>query len=70
MASAPNPTPASSADDSYAAAYEVWRQALENYLRLARDDASAARLRAAAAAVHAAALRKGRLARHAGDPGP
>ena len=49
-------------EGNYAQAYEVWQRALENYLQLAREEASASKLRAAAAAVHAAALRKGRLA--------
>ena len=63
MAPAPLATPASATPDSYAAACKAWRHDFDSYLRLARQGASTARLRAAAAAVHAAALRKGRLAR-------
>jgi hypothetical protein len=63
MAPAPLATPTTRANDGYAEAYEAWRYALDDYLRLARDGAGAAKLRAAAAAVHAAALRKGRFAR-------
>lgn len=48
------------ADENYAQAYAAWQHALDNYLRLAREEASAGKLRAAA--VHAAALAKGRLA--------
>jgi hypothetical protein len=48
---------------SYAVAYRLWHDALALYLRLAREGAPAAKLRAAAAAVHSAALEKGRLAR-------
>ena len=55
-ASAPLPV------DRYAEATEAWYRALGDYLRLARAGASAAKLRAAANAVHAAALRRGRLA--------
>ena len=50
------------ATEQYAQARVAWQHALEQYLRLARAEASAARLRVAAATVHAAALRKGRLA--------
>ena len=53
---------ACSSVEQYAQAYVAWQHALAQYLRLAREEASAARLRVAAAAVHAAALRKGRLA--------
>ncbi len=63
VTSQPHATTADRPDDSYAEACDAWRRALEDYLRLARSDAGAARLRAAASAVHAAALRKGRLAR-------
>jgi hypothetical protein len=63
MTSQPSTTSAPCPDDSDAEAYEAWRRALAEYLRLAREDASAARLRAAASAVHAAALHRGRLAR-------
>ena len=58
----PSATPAPDPGDGYAEAYETWRRALADYLRLARQQVSAARLRVAARAVHAAALRKGRLA--------
>ena len=51
-----------SAVDPYAQANAAWQHALAQYLRLAREEVSAAQLRVAAAAVHAAALRKGRLA--------
>jgi hypothetical protein len=63
MAPEPLATPATRPDDRYAEACEAWRRALGDYLRLAREGAGAARLAAAAHAVHAAALRKGRLAR-------
>ena len=68
---APNPVPlcTSRPDDRYAEACEVWRTALDQYLRLAREGAGGSRLRAAAAAVHAAALRKGLLAREHEDSG-
>jgi len=61
---APNPLqPFTTApDNGYAEACEMWQRALGQYLRLAREGAAGSRLRAAAAAVHAAALRKGRLA--------
>ena len=49
-------------EDHYAAAYGAWRRALDHYLQLARDEASASKLRAAIAAVHAAALQRDRLA--------
>ena len=55
--------------DSYAAAYAAWQYALDDYLRLARAEAGASKLRVAAAAVHAAALRKGRLAPAPADHG-
>lgn len=67
MPPAPLPAPPSPADDRYALACEVWRRSLENYLRLAREGAGAATLRVAAAAVHAAALDRGRLARDRED---
>ncbi len=67
MAPAPCPPPPQLAEESYAEACEAWRHALDRYLRLARDGAAAAKLRAAAAAVHAAALRKGRLVHGDGD---
>ena len=63
MPSAPFATSASPLDDTYAGADAAWRLALERYLRLAREGAGAGRLRAAAAEFHAAALRRGRLAR-------
>jgi hypothetical protein len=66
MAPAPDAAPLAT-DDGYAQACEAWRHAFEDYLRLARAGAGAAQLLAAAAAVHAAALRKGRLARRAED---
>jgi hypothetical protein len=50
-------------DLSYGRAVEVWRDSVERYLDLARRGASAAALRAAANAVHQAALDKGRLLR-------
>jgi hypothetical protein len=50
------------AAEQYAQARAAWQHALAQYLRLAREEASAAQLRVAAATVHAAALRKGRLA--------
>ena len=59
--------PATAPEDGYAEASELWRTALEQYLRLAREGAGGSRLRAAAAAVHAAALRKGRLVRERED---
>ncbi len=46
----------------YAQAHAAWQHAIAQYLRLAREEASAAQLRVAAATVHAAALQKGRLA--------
>lgn len=49
-------------EEDYTQADAAWQRAFDHYLQLAREEASAARLRAAAAAVHAAALRKGRLA--------
>ena len=61
---APNP-PASVTmppDGGYAEACALWQIALDQYLRLAREGAAGSRLRAAAAAVQAAASRKGRLA--------
>ena len=63
----PVPSPTPTPDDGYADACEIWRTALDQYLRLAREGAGGSRLRAAAAAVHAAALRKGRLARRIED---
>lgn len=48
--------------EQYAQAHAAWQHALAQYLRLAREEASAAQLRVAAASVHAAALRRGRLA--------
>jgi len=63
MAAHADTTSAQPPDGSYDEACEAWRRALGDYLRLARNNAGAARLRAAANAVHAAALRKGRLAR-------
>lgn len=45
----------------YARAERQWRLAFDRYLMLARSGASSAMLRAAAAAVHAAALEKGRF---------
>jgi hypothetical protein len=69
MAAAPATSTAPS-DDAYAEAYDAWRRALGNYLRLAREGAGAAKLRAAAAAVHAAALNKGRIAHGPGDDAP
>ena len=47
---------------TYADATDIWRGALDRYLQLARDGASSACLRAAIAAVHAAALERGRCA--------
>jgi hypothetical protein len=47
--------------ERYARACAAWHHALEHYLRLARQEASAARLKAAAAAVHAAAFYRSRL---------
>ena len=67
MATRPSTTSEPDPDDRYAEAYEAWRRALADYLRLARQEVSAARLRVAARAVHAAALRKGRLAAGLGD---
>ncbi len=67
MAAHADATSAQHPDGDYAEACEAWRRALEDYLRLARNNAGAARLRAAATAVHAAALRKGRLARGLGE---
>jgi hypothetical protein len=49
------------AAEQYARAQAAWQHALSRYLELAREEASAAQLRVAAAAVHEAALRKGRL---------
>lgn len=67
---APNavPAPTPSSDEAYAEACALWRTALEQYLRLAREGAGGSRLRAAAAAVHTAALRKGQLARTHEEP--
>ena len=48
--------------NTYADATDAWRNALDRYLQLARDGASTATLRAAIAAVHAAALERGRCA--------
>ena len=67
MPSAPLSAPPSPADDRYAEACAAWRRCLENYLRLAREGAGGARLRAAAAADHAAALHRGRLRRDHDD---
>jgi len=53
---------AGDAIEQYAQAHAAWQHAIAQYLRLAREEAGAARLRVAAANVHAAALRKGRLA--------
>jgi hypothetical protein len=50
------------ADGGYAEADAAWRAAFARYLAVARTGANAAALRAAAAAVHAAALQRGRLA--------
>ncbi|MEI8296651.1 MAG: hypothetical protein WCH32_01390 [Pseudomonadota bacterium] len=59
----PGPTTPKGADEGgYAQACAAWQHALGDYLRLARAEASSAKLRVAAAAVHAASLRKGRLA--------
>jgi hypothetical protein len=58
----PSPTSAPDPDAGITEADEAWRRALADYLRHARQEVSAAMLRAAARAVHAAALRKGRLA--------
>ncbi len=56
------PTPVAPArDEGYAQAHSAWQQAFDRYLHLARAEAGAAKLRVAAAAVHAAALRRGRL---------
>jgi hypothetical protein len=63
MAPKPSPMPVSPAHEGYDEACALWQTALAQYLRLAREGAGGARLRAAAAAVHAAALRKARLAR-------
>jgi hypothetical protein len=63
----PSATPAPDADARSAEANEAWRRALADYLRHARQEISAARLRAAARAVHAVALRKGRVAGGLGD---
>lgn len=59
VASLPMPVAAPTA---YADATDAWRGALDRYLQLARDGASSATLRAAIAAVHAAALERGRCA--------
>jgi hypothetical protein len=56
-------------DSGFAEADEAWRRALADYLRHARREVSAARLRAAARAVHTAALPKGPLADGLGDAG-
>ena len=61
-------TCAQGSDACYSDACEAWRRALEDYLQLARRNAGATRLRVAALAVHAAALRKGRLAHGPEDP--
>jgi hypothetical protein len=58
----PSATSAPDVDVRFAEAYEAWRRALADYLRHARQEISAARLRAAAREVHAVALRKGRTA--------
>jgi hypothetical protein len=68
MASTPLTTAAGDAHDGHAEACEAWRHAVEHYLQLARHGAAAGKLRAAAAAVHAAALRKGRFAGGSEDP--
>jgi hypothetical protein len=52
---------------SYGEAYQAWRDSCERYLALARSGASATTLREAAAAIHQAALQKGRLARDSED---
>lgn len=52
-------TPAA-AQDPNADAAELWHNALDRYLRLAREGASNAVLRGAIAAVHSAALERGR----------
>ncbi|MBS0374196.1 MAG: hypothetical protein JSR73_06420 [Proteobacteria bacterium] len=52
---------------SYARAEYQWRLAFDRYLMLARSGASSVTLRAAAAAVHAAALEKGRYLPRADD---
>jgi hypothetical protein len=52
---------------SYRDAYQAWRDSCERYLALARSGASATTLRLAAAAIHQAALQKGRLARDGDD---
>ena len=69
MAQEPVQTPQARPEDRYDEACDAWRCALEQYLRLAREGAGGTKLRAAAAAVHAAALRKGRLARSQADAG-
>jgi hypothetical protein len=51
------------ADDPSRIADDSWRSALARYIDLARQGARRAALRQAAAAVHEAALNKGRLAR-------
>jgi hypothetical protein len=62
-------SPEGADEEGYAHAYAAWQHALGDYLRLARAEAGAAKLRAAAAAVHAASLRKGRLAVRPADHG-
>lgn len=69
MAVPPVATPSLPAADAYAEACEAWQHALDSYLRLAREGAAGAKLRAAAAAVQEAALRKGRLSRGLEDAG-
>lgn len=55
-------------DEDEDAADAAWREALARYIGLARQGANASLLRAAAEAVHRAALHKGRLATRAADP--
>ena len=49
-------------EEDYTQADAVWQRAFDCYLQLACEQAGATKLRGAAAAVRAAALRKGRLA--------
>jgi hypothetical protein len=53
--------------DDAEAADAAWRAALARYIDLARQGANATRLREAAAAVHRAAVHKGKLARSPAD---
>ena len=54
-------------DDGAMRADAAWRTALARYIELASHGASSATLRAAAAAVHRAALARGRLLPAAGS---